>query len=89
MEETEASDRLVEALRASSDAAERVREAFDGGSRQSIEDALAALDQAEDERERATVARGWTPAWPPRTDEGRAKYGLTAEQVQEIISRSR
>lgn len=43
---------------------------------------------AEDECERAAIRAGHFPEWPPRTEEGLKKIGLTREQVNEIRTRN-
>ena len=59
------------------------------GKTQEILNALDALDEAEREREIATVKAGHLPAWTPSTDEGLARWGVTREQVNEWVARPR
>ena len=51
--------------------------------------AMDALDVAEKEREIETVKAGFLPAWPPKTDEGLARWNVTRDQVNDWLSRSR
>lgn len=56
------------------------------GTSKDILEAMDALDEAEKEREIATVKAGHIPAWPPRTDEGLAKWNVTRAQVNEWLA---
>ncbi len=73
--------------------ANRAREALSkiiaSGRTQEIRVALNALDEAEREREIATVKAGHLPAWPPTTDEGLVKWNITKEEVEAWLARPR
>ena len=79
----DADEVLVAAIKRSEEAMEAVRAAYATRDFDASLAAMAELDDAEDARERATVARGWLPAWPPRTPDGAERWGVTEEQLRD------
>lgn len=75
------------AIRNSSKMYDALQDAWETKDSAQILTALAAYKDAENKREIAEVNAGYCPAWPPKTEEGRRKYGLTAEQVENLISK--
>jgi hypothetical protein len=75
------------AIRNSSVKYDALHEAWKTKDSAQILTALAEYKEAENEREIAEVNAGYCPAWPPKTEEGRMKYGLTVEEVENLISK--
>jgi len=75
------------AIRNSSVKYDTLQEAWKTKDSAQILTALAEYREAENEREIAEVNAGYCPAWPPKTEEGRRKYGLTVEEVENLISK--
>jgi hypothetical protein len=73
------------ALRNSTAKYEALQEAWKTHDSAKILVAINEYKEAECQREVAEVNAGYWPAWPPKTDQGRKKYGLTLDQVNEII----
>ena len=62
---------------------------MESGNVKEILAAIDAFDEAEKESEIETVKAGFLPAWPPKTDEGLARWNLTRDQVNDLLSRPR
>lgn len=75
------------AIRNSSAKYEALQDAWDTKEDGQILAALVSYKEAEIQREIAEVNAGYCPAWPPKTEEGRRKYGLTLEEVNDLISK--
>lgn len=76
--------RLEDAIKSLGAASERISAAIAPvADQKEFELAVEAEDAAYVEYERALLARGWPPIWPPRTPEGHARLGVTEQQVAE------
>jgi len=82
------SDEWVVSIQESDRAFEKMIEAARSGSVQQFVTAREEYKIAEDECERATIRAGYLPGWPPRTEEGLKRIGLTRDQVNEILARN-
>jgi hypothetical protein len=76
-----------DSIRKSSEAYEALQNSWETHDTSKILLAVNNYKQAEIEREIATVEAGYLPAFPPKTEQGREKYGLTEAQVQDLITK--
>lgn len=79
-------DEWAEAIRVSDKAYKEMIAAMNNGHITPLIEAKHNYELAEMERERATIRAGHFPAWPPLTDEGLDKIGLTRQQVDNILA---
>jgi hypothetical protein len=79
-------DEWGKAVEKSDKAYQKMIEAIASGNVEQFVVAREEYDLAEDECERATIRAGHFPDWPPRTEEGLQRIGLTREQVNEKLS---
>lgn len=74
-----------DSIQKSSEKFQALREAWESHNERVISKALKDFEDAENEREIAEVNAGFYPAFPPKTDQGREKYGLTVKEVDEVV----
>lgn len=75
----------LDAIEQSSKMYQALQDAWASQNETVISKALKDYADAEDAREIAEVNAGHHPAFPPRTAIGRAKYGLTEKEVEDLI----
>lgn len=79
------SDAWALAIQRSSDAYKKLQSTIERGNVKEQLQAWSAYQEAEDLREIATIEAGFGPTWPPRTQMGLDKMGLTRQQCDAMI----
>jgi hypothetical protein len=79
------SDGWTRAIQRSSDAYKNLQRTIEVGNVQEQLQAWSAYQEAEDLREIARIEAGFGPTWPPRTQMGLDKMGLTRQQSDAMI----
>ncbi|MFA5919466.1 MAG: hypothetical protein WC800_08020 [Candidatus Nanopelagicaceae bacterium] len=79
-------DQWSDAIRASDEAYKEMIAVMNIGHVTPFIEAEHKYKLAEMEEERAAIRAGHFPAWPPLTDEGLEKIGLTRQQVDKILA---
>ena len=78
--------KLIEAIRNSELAKEKLDEALRTGDENLTKRAFQAYEEAEVQRKIQAVEDGQLPAFPPRTEAGRARWGLAKKEIEEILN---